>query len=115
MTDILFLGLAFTALAALAAVLVVIGRAAQGCPETAGAARLGTWVVVTGFVAIGAGMIGLIGAALPFVLEGGKSGLYATLGLVAIALGVGFYNAASTLRDILKTAADARAAAPAPV
>lgn len=108
MIDALYLSLAFTGLAALAAVLVLIGRMAQECPETAGAARLGTWVVVTGFAAIGAGVIALIGAALPYVLQGGKSGLYLTLGLVAVALGIGFYNAATTLRDILKTSADAQ-------
>lgn len=105
MIDAIYLSLAFTALSALAGVLILIGRMAQDCPETSGAARLGTWVVVTGFAAIGTGLIALIGAALPYLLGGGKSGLYLTLGMVAIALGIGFYNAATTLRDILKSAA----------
>ncbi len=104
MTDIVYLAAGFTGLAALCVVLVVIGRAAADCPQIGAAARVGTLVVTTGFAAIGAGIIGLIGAALPLLLEGRANGLYIALGCVAIALGIGFYNAATTLREILRSA-----------
>ncbi len=104
MTDILFLPIAFAALVLLAIVLVVVGRAAGDCPQIGGAARVATLVVTTGFAAIGTGVILLIAASLPVLMQGQVMGLYVALGLVGIALGIGFYNAASALRDILKTA-----------
>jgi hypothetical protein len=104
MTDIIYLATGFTGLIALCVVLVIIGRAASKCPQIGAAARVGTLVVTTGFAAIGAGVIALIGAALPLLIEGRANGLYIAIGCVAIALGVGFYNAATTLREILRSA-----------
>ncbi|MEM7060589.1 MAG: hypothetical protein AAF557_23665 [Pseudomonadota bacterium] len=104
MTDLIFLGLGFAGLIALCVVLVVIGRAASDCPQIAAAARVGTIVVTTGFAAIGAGLIALIATALPFLVEQQYNGLYLALGLTAIALGLGFYSAATTLRDVLNAA-----------
>ncbi|GMG83070.1 hypothetical protein LNKW23_22830 [Paralimibaculum aggregatum] len=104
MTDLIYFTVSLSGLAALAAVLVVIGRMAGDCPQTAGAARLATWVVVTGFIALGIGAVALIGAALPVLSEGRAAGLYLAIGLLAIALGFGFYNAATMLRDILAAA-----------
>lgn len=104
MTDVLFLSIAFAGLAALGAVLVLIGRAAAECPQTRGAARLGTMVVTTGFSAIGSGVLLIIAAILPILIRGSIDGLYVALGIAAIALGIGFYSAATMLRDILKSA-----------
>jgi hypothetical protein len=104
MTDILFLLLAFAGLAILAGVLVVIGRAAAECPQLGGAARVATLVVTTGFAALGAGAIMLIAAVLPALSSSWMMGLYFALGIASIALGIGFYNAASMLREILKSA-----------
>jgi len=104
MTDLLYLSIAFAGLASLAAVLVLIGRAASDCPETGGAARVASLVVTTGFSAIGAGVILLIASALPVLMQGRVMGLYVALGLVALVLGVGFYNAASAMREILSAA-----------
>ncbi|MEM9138545.1 MAG: hypothetical protein AAGB15_01820 [Pseudomonadota bacterium] len=104
MTDLIYLGGGFAALLALCVVLVVIGRAAAECPQLAGAAKVGTLVITTGFAAIGTGIIALIGAALPFLMTGQVNGLYLALGMVSIALGIGFYNAATTLRDLLRAA-----------
>ena len=104
MTDILFLSIAFAGLVSLAVVLVLIGRAAGDCPQIGGAARPATLVVTTGFAAIGTGVILLIAATLPVLMQGLVMGLYVALGLVGIALGIGFYNAAGALRDILDTA-----------
>lgn len=104
MTDILFLAIAFAGLAALGFVLLRIGKAAADCPQIGGAARVLTMVVTTGFAAIGAGVIMIGAAALPVLASGHATGLYIALGLVAIALGIGFYNAAAVLRDALKAA-----------
>ncbi|MGF1553640.1 MAG: hypothetical protein ACFBWO_14260 [Paracoccaceae bacterium] len=104
MTHAVYFTLATGGLGAVAAVLVLIGRMAADCPQTAGAARLATLVVTTAFVAIGAGIVTLIGAALPLLAEGAATGLYVALGFALIALGVGFQIAASTLRDILAAA-----------
>ncbi|MEO0819461.1 MAG: hypothetical protein AAF074_03450 [Pseudomonadota bacterium] len=112
--DIAYFFVAFAALIAVAGVLVVIGGAAARCPQTATVARLGTWVVTTGFVAIGSGVIALIGASLPFLIEGRMAGLYAALGMAFIALGIGFWVAASTLRDILNAATGPATAPEAP-
>ncbi|MEL6196715.1 MAG: hypothetical protein AAFT19_02605 [Pseudomonadota bacterium] len=102
--DATYFAAAFAGLAALAAILVVIGRAAAECPLTASAARLGTWVVTTGFVTLGIGVVALIGAFLPLLLRSDFQGLYTAIGLIFLALGFGFYLAASMLRDILGAA-----------
>lgn len=104
MTEILFLSIAFAGLAALATVLIVIGRAAADCPQIGGAARVVTLVVTTGFAAIGAGVILIAASMLPLLALGRATGLYIALGLVGIALGIGFYNAAGMLRDALQAA-----------
>ncbi|MEM9147715.1 MAG: hypothetical protein AAGC57_16140 [Pseudomonadota bacterium] len=114
MMDVLYLSIAGAGLVALCAVLVVIGRAAAECPMTAAAARLGTWVVTTGFAAFGIGAIGLIGAALPVLSRVPASALYAAVGMVAIALGFGFYQAAVMLRGLMRDARAARDEAAAP-
>ena len=104
MTDVLFLSIAFGDLVLLAIVLVLVGRAAGDCPQIGGAARVATLVVTTGFAAIGTGVVLLIASTLPVLMQGEIMGLYVALGLVGIALGIGFYSAASALRDLLKTA-----------
>ncbi|MFK7941422.1 MAG: hypothetical protein AB8B85_00670 [Paracoccaceae bacterium] len=104
MTDFIFLAIGFIGLGALATVLAIIGKAAGACPEIGAAARVGTWVVTTGFCAIGVGVIALVGAALSALMEGRGDGLYLAVGCVAIALGVGFTYAAGTLRGILQAA-----------
>lgn len=104
MTDIIYLTVGLLGLGALCTVLAVIGRVAGACPQIGAAARVGTWVVVTAFAAIGAGIISLGGALLPQLIEGRGDGLYLAIGCVAIALGVGFAQAAGTLRQILRDA-----------
>lgn len=104
MTQVAFLTLGFTGLLALAAVLVVIGRAAAACPQIGAAARVGTLVITTGFLALGAGAIAIIGAFLPVLVAGEVNGLYLALGFLALALGLGFSTAAVRLRDILNAA-----------
>ena len=105
MTDhLIYFAVTLSGLAAVAGVLVTIGRVAARCREAAGAARLGTWVVTTAFLAIGAGAIALIGAAMPVIADGGLSALYLVIGLALVTIGIGFQIAASTLRDIIAAA-----------
>lgn len=104
MIDLIYLSVSGAGLVALAVILVVIGKVATDCPQIGPAARLGTWVVTTGFVAVGIGVIALIGSALPLLANGALGGLYVAVGCVAIALGSGFYFAAARLRDILAAA-----------
>ncbi|MEL6209068.1 MAG: hypothetical protein AAFR44_02585 [Pseudomonadota bacterium] len=102
--DLAYFAVALGGLGALATVLVVIGGVAATCPQTAPAARLGTWVVTTGFVALGLGVVALVGAMLPGLLRSEFQGLYTAVGLIVLALGCGGYVAAAMLRDILATA-----------
>lgn len=111
MTDIIYLTVSISGLAALAVVLALVGRAAGTCPDNRDAARVATLVVTTGFAAIGAGVVLIIAAALPVLATGSATALYVALGISAIALGIGFYSAATTLRDILRDSAEQRRAA----
>lgn len=104
MTDIVYFIIAFVGLAGLCTVLAIIGRAAGECPQIGAAAKVGTWVVTTGFCAIGVGIIALGAAFLPLLMSGRSDGLYLAIGLVSIVLGIGFSQAADTLRNILKAA-----------
>ena len=104
MTDTIYFSLGFAGLAALALVLVIIGRAAAACPQIGASAKVGTLVITTGFIALGVGAIALIGASLPMLAEGRASGLYLALGFLSLALGLGFSTAAIRLRDILNAA-----------
>ena len=104
MTDTIYFSFGIAGLAALALVLVIIGRAAAACPQIGASAKVGTLVITTGFLALGVGAIALIGAFLPLLTEGRASGLYLALGFLSLALGLGFSNAAVRLRDILNSA-----------
>ncbi|MEM9782120.1 MAG: hypothetical protein AAF899_06560 [Pseudomonadota bacterium] len=114
MLEFVYFAVSLMGLGGLAKVLVVIGDAAAACPQTAAAARLGKWVVTTGFVTLGAGAVSLIAAALPALTANGFSGLYAATGLMFLALGAGFYIAATMLNNILTAARSRIDADPAP-
>ncbi|MEL7468394.1 MAG: hypothetical protein AAFN27_08060 [Pseudomonadota bacterium] len=104
MTDLVYFALGFAGLGALAVILAIIGKAASACPQIGAAARVGTLVITTGFIALGAGAVAIIGAFLPLLAEGRASGLYLALGFLSLALGLGFSGAAIRLRDILNAA-----------
>ena len=57
--------------------------------------------VATGFAAIGAGGVLLIGAGLPVLAQLSIPGALAALGFAALCLGLGFTQAIATLRDVL--------------
>ncbi|MEM1299850.1 MAG: hypothetical protein AAGH68_11285, partial [Pseudomonadota bacterium] len=89
MTDIIYFAIAFVGLTGLCTVLAIIGRAAAECPQIGAAAKVGTWVVTTGFCAIGVGIIAIGAALLPLLTDGRSDGLYWAIGIVSIVLGIG--------------------------
>lgn len=112
MLPILYIGLAFGALAALAIMILRIGALLGDCAQTRALARTGAVTIATGFTAIGAGGIILIGAALPLLRDVPMAGFFATLGFAALCLGLGFTQAIGTLRAVLQDA-QSKEAAPA--
>ena len=96
--------IAFGVLAALARMILVIGKGMGQCPQTAPVARAGAISIATGFLAIGTGGVLLIGALVPS-LSGGQAVLMGTLacaGLVSLTLGLGFSHALRVLRALVQ-------------
>ncbi|MEM9044749.1 MAG: hypothetical protein AAGC81_08625 [Pseudomonadota bacterium] len=102
MSIIYYYPIALAGLAILSTVLILIGQASKECPQLAGAARLASVIVTTGFSTIGIGVIALIGAAMTQVNTDPFQVVALAVGIAAIALGIGFLAAAINLRDLLK-------------
>lgn len=115
------LGLAFTylilamgAVVALAFMILKIGAMIGACPDSQRVAKAAGVTIATGFCAIGAGGVVLIGAALPLMPAAPLAGLMAALGLAALCLGLGFTHAVGTLRALVMDAAPKAAPNAAP-
>lgn len=93
--------LAFGALTALCLMILRIGRMLGDCPQTRATARAGAVTIATGFAAIGAGGVILIGAALPMIPEAPFAAFLLALGFAALCLGLGFTHAVGTLRAVI--------------
>lgn len=103
---IVFFVVAACALTALSYMIFKIGAALADCPTTGRAAKAGSLTIVTGFVAIGAGAVMIIGAGVFVALsEIPAEGVLAALGLSVLCLGLGFTHAIATLRDVVAQAA----------
>jgi hypothetical protein len=102
----LYIALAFGALAALAIMILRIGALLGECPQSRATARAAAITIATGFAAIGAGGVILIGAALPLVANAPLAGFLAALGFAALCLGLGFTQAVGTLRALMQDAKD---------
>ncbi|MEM8793244.1 MAG: hypothetical protein AAGE80_16605 [Pseudomonadota bacterium] len=98
----LYYPIAIAGLAILCLILLAIGRSTQDCPQLAGAAKLASLIVTTGFATIGLGVVALLGAMIEQMGNDVLFGVSVALGLCGIALGIGFWTAAINLRDILK-------------
>lgn len=98
---ILYVLLAFGALAALCTMILRIGALMGNCPQTATTARTAAITIATGFAAIGAGGVILIGAILPFMAHMPLLAFLLTLGFAALCLGLGFTHAVGTLRAVI--------------
>lgn len=107
----IFFLIAASALAALSVMIFKIGEALADCPVTGRAAKAGSLTIVTGFVAIGAGAVMIIGAGVFVALpQLDVEGVMAALGLSVLCLGLGFTHAIATLRDVVAQAGKQAAA-----
>ncbi|OAN80475.1 hypothetical protein A8B82_00020 [Sulfitobacter sp. EhC04] len=97
----IYILLAFGALAALCIMILRIGAMIGTCPQTSAAARAAAVTIATGFAAIGAGGVTLIGALLPLAASGPLISFLLALGLASLCLGLGFTHAVGTLRAVL--------------
>jgi len=107
---IFYIVISLTVLVVLSGMIVKIGPLIGGCPDSKRAAKVGSVTVATGFAAIGAGGVVLIGAALPLLQEAPIASLMVALGLAALCLGLGFAHAVATLRAIVMDVAPNKAA-----
>lgn len=99
---VLYIALGFGALIALALMILRIGALIGQCPESNDTARAAAVTIATGFSAIGAGGVILIGAVLPLFAEAPMAGFLGALGFAALCLGLGFTQAIGTLRAIMQ-------------
>ncbi|WP_298858188.1 hypothetical protein [uncultured Sulfitobacter sp.] len=97
----LYIALGFGALAALATMILRIGTLLGECPQSKRTARAASVTIATGFAAIGAGGVILVGAVLPLMAEVPLTGFLGALGFVALCLGLGFTQAVGTLRALM--------------
>ena len=98
----LYIVLGFGGLAALAIMILRIGALLGECPQSKRTARAASIAIATGFAAIGAGGVILIGAALPIMEQAPLAGFLGALGFAALCLGLGFTQAVGTLRALMQ-------------
>lgn len=99
-----YVTLALGALIALSGMILKIGTLLAACPQNTPATKAVAVTITTGFAAIGAGGVILIGAALPLLVKSPVLALMLGLGLAALCLGLGFSHAVATLRAVLAQA-----------
>ncbi|MEP1522552.1 hypothetical protein [Ascidiaceihabitans sp.] len=92
--------IAFGGVIALASMILRIGTLMGDCPITAARAKTASLTIATGFAAIGAGGVILIGAAIPVLQQEPAAALMIALGFAALSLGLGFTHAVATLRAV---------------
>lgn len=98
---LLYVALSFACLATLSVMILRIGAMLAVCPQTGDAARAAAVTIATGFAAIGAGGVILIGALLPMFPEPALATFLLSLGLASLCLGLGFTHAIATLRAVI--------------
>lgn len=101
---LIYITLGFGALVALAGMILRIGGLLAECPDNRPTARAAAVTIATGFAAIGAGGVILIGAVLPLLDGAPMMGFLGALGLAALCLGLGFTQAVGTLRAVMQDA-----------
>ncbi|WP_299025025.1 hypothetical protein [uncultured Sulfitobacter sp.] len=107
---LLYMALGFGALTALAIMILRIGALLGDCPQSRATARAAAVTIATGFAAIGAGGVILVGAMLPLLANAPLAGFLAALGFAALCLGLGFTQAVGTLRALMMDSAKAKPA-----
>lgn len=96
-----YVALSFAGLAALCRMILRIGAMLGTCPQTGAAARTASVTIATGFAAIGAGGVILIGAVLPLFPQDAFAVFLLALGFASLCLGLGFTHAVGTLRAVI--------------
>ena len=109
---IAYFAVSASALLALAAMILAIGKSLGDCPQTGRAARAGAITIATGFTAIGAGAVILIAATLP-AFDSAAPATLGAIGLACLILGLGFTHAVTTLRAVIDSARPTAAPTPA--
>lgn len=98
-----YFALAGAALLGLAAMILRIGALLGTCPSSGAAIRTAAIASAAGFVAIGGGGVILIAAGLAILGPGLPEGsLYLATGFAWLCLGLGFGNAVTGLRGVLR-------------
>ena len=100
----LYFALSFGILAAMAVMILRIGKAIGNCPQTQTAARAASVTITSGYLTIGAGGVFLVASLLPIIKQSDFTSLMLSLGVVCVALGLGFSNAIVTLRAAVRPA-----------
>ncbi|MEP1793023.1 hypothetical protein [Parasphingorhabdus sp.] len=108
---LLYIALGFGALSVLALMILRIGALLGHCPHSRDTARAAAITIATGFAAIGAGGVILIGATLLLLPDAPLAGFLGALGFAALCLGLGFTQAIGTLRAVMQDAKAPAAAA----
>lgn len=93
--------LAFGGLTALCIMILRIGAMIGTCPDTGTATRAAAVTITTGFAAIGAGGVILIGAVLPLNAGHPAVAFLCAAGFASLCLGLGFTHAIGTLRVVI--------------
>lgn len=97
---------ALAVLIALALMILAITRALGDCPEKGPRARAAGVTIATGYLALGAGAVMLIGAFA--TLSAGLETIFFCVGLACIVLGLGFTQAVTMLRAVVDASPLAR-------
>lgn len=108
--SLIYLAGGLGAVVLLSLMILRIGALMSACPEGAPFARPAAVTIATGFAAIGTGLVLLVGALLPLFPEALDAALPLALGFASLCLGLGFTQAASTLRDVTSGKPESRAA-----
>lgn len=98
---VIYFAIAAAILAGLTTMLLHIGKLLGACPVSGAAAWSAAITITTGFVAIGIGGIFLLGALMSIIPQSDPTALTAVIGLASLALGLGFSQAAVSLRGAI--------------
>jgi len=98
---LIYFPIALSILLALYLMILRIGALVGACPDSQRLAEAAAVTIATGFAAIGAGGIALVGAVIPLLPQIPLTALMAALGFIALCLGLGFAHAVGTLRAVV--------------
>ncbi len=98
---IIYFVAAFAILALLDIIIYRVGSDMADCPKAPPGAKVAALAVSSGFAAIGAGGVILAAIIVPVFESASIIGLFISLGVVCICLGLGFGQALANLRAVV--------------